>query len=485
MYKCVSLSALFVFLSIVAYGEKKHSDLTVDSLKSLVVVHSTDTNGVKLLKKISEVYNQTCTDSALAYGSRSLALAKHIHWDKGVANAYMGIGVTYELRSDYPRSLENYMQALKINELIGNKRGVAAGNWGIGNIYRSQRQYDKAIMYSRSALVYYEGVQDKASISSLLLNLGNTYNLLEELDSAINIYSRVLTIKEELEDIEGESRVLMNIGSVYLKQNNYNQCIAYYFKSLRMIESTREQYDYGSILGNIGQCYLVIAKDSNVIKPDSLISTDKKTNLITAVKFLDSALAISRSLGEVNDARITSLDLSEALELLGNYKGALSMYKQHVAYKDSIFSEENIDKIAAIEKQRAREIKDKDIQIAKLRTEVYAICIAILVVVMIYIGYRLARQIKSNKQLANDRAGHLKRIASQSKILEHIAHIQSHDLRGNVATILGLSKLFNFDDASDPFNKEIIHNIDMVATKMDGVITDVINEENKLMKENL
>lgn len=252
-----------------------------------------------------------------------------------------------------------------------------------------------------------------------------------------------------------------------------------------MIESTGEQHDYGSILGNIGQFYLVIAKDSNVIKPDSLISADKKTNLITAVKFLDSALAISRSLGEVNDARITSLDLSEALELLGNYKGALSMYKQHVAYKDSIFSEENIDKIAAIEKQRAREIKDKDIQIAKLRTEVYAICIAILVVVMIYIGYRLARQIKSNKQLANDRAGHLKRIASQSKILEHIAHIQSHDLRGNVATILGLSKLFNFDEASDPFNKEIIHNIDIVATKMDGVITEVINEENKLMKENL
>ena len=128
---------------------------------------------------------------------------------------------------------------------------------------------------------------------------------------------------------------------------------------------------------------------------------------------------------------------------------------------------------------------EQDIQIAKLRTEVYIVCIALLIVLMMFIGYRLAMQIKSNKQLAADRDAHLKRIASQNKILTRITYIQSHDLRGNVATILGLSKLFNFEDATDPFNKEIIHNIDMVATKMDGVVTDVINEENELMKNNI
>ena len=485
MYKYLSLTILIVFVIGTAHGERKRNDVIVDSLKSSFAGHSSDTSGVKILKKISEVYNQTSTDSALVYGFRSLSLAKKLNWEKGIASAHMGLGVSYELHSDFPSSLDHYMQALKINERIGNKRGVAAGNWGIGNIFRAQKQFEKAILYTRNALVYYEGIQDKVSESSLLLNLGNTYNLLDKLDSAINTYSRTLILKQELNDIEGVSRVLMNIGSVYLKQNNYNQCIAYYFKSLRMIESTGEEYDYGSILGNIGQCYLVIAKDSNVIKPDSLISADKKTNLLTAVKYLDSALNISKRLGEVNDARITSLDLSEALELLGEYREALSKYKEHVAYKDSIFSGANLDKIADLEMKRAKELKDKDIQIAKLRTEVYAICIAILVVAMIYIGYRLYRQNRSNKQLAKDRAGHLKRIASQSKILEHIAYIQSHDLRGNVATILGLAKLFNFDDASDPFNKEVIHNIDMVATKMDGVITDVINEENKLMSDHL
>lgn len=456
----------------------------IDSFRVEIKKQNVDSNKVKLLKKISEIYNGTCSDSALAYGFRSLSLAKKIQWERGIAMAHMGLGVSYELRSDFPNSLDHYLQALRINERIGNKRGVAAGNWGISNIYRSQKQFDRAISYTQKALTYYEETNDKTSISSLLLNLGNTYNLLDKFDSAINIYSRALSIKKELGDIQGTSRILMNIGSIYLKQKDYNHCIAYYNKSLKMLEENGQPYDYSSILGNLGQCYLVIAKDSNAIKADSLISADRKTNLITAAKFLDSALKISKSIGEVNDARITSLDLSETLELLGNYQGALSMYKEHVAYNDSIYSGANMDKITALELQRVRELKDKDIQIAKLRTEVYAICIALLIIVMGYIGYRLYRQIRSNRQLAIDRAGHLKRIADQGKILEHITHIQSHDLRGNVATILGLAKLFNFEDASDPFNKDIIHNIDMVATKMDGVIIDVINEENKLMKEN-
>ena len=485
MYKYLSLTILIVFVIGTAHGERKRNDVILDSLKSSFTGHSSDTSGVKVLKKISEVYNQTSADSALVYGFRSLSLAKKLNWEKGIASAHMGLGVSYELHSDFPNSFDHYMQALKINERIGNKRGVAAGNWGIGNIFRAQKQYEKAILYTRNALVYYEDAQDKASVSSLLLNLGNTYNLLEKLDSAVNIYSRALAIKEQLEDVAGASRVLMNIGSIYLKQQNYNQCIAYYFKSLRMIEATGEQYDYGSILGNLGQFYLVIAKDSNVIKPDSLISADRQINLTTAVKFLDSALKISKGLGEVNDARITSLDLSEALELLGKYKEALSMYKEHVSYNDSMFSGANLAKIADLELRRERELKNKDIEIARLRTQVYAICTALLVVVIVYIGYRLYRQNRSNKQLAKESARHVTRIASQSKILEHIAYIQSHDLRGNVATILGLAKLFNFDDASDPFNKEVIHNIDMVATKMDGVITDVINEENKLMSDHL
>ncbi len=477
---------VILFLTVLserAYCERKPGEILVDSLKSELNKPIADSNKVKLLKKISEVYNGTCTDSALAYGFRSLSLANKIGWEKGIASAHMALGVSYEQRADLPSSLDHYFQALVINEHIGNKRGIAAGNWGVGNVYRSQKQYDRAILYTQKALTYYEEAGDKTSVSSLFINLGHIYNCLDKLDSAISLYNRALPVKNELGDTQATSRVLMSIGSIYLKRKNYNQCLSYYFRSLRMLGDNGEPYDISSILGNLGQCYLIIATDSTKLKPDSLISADKRANLATAVKFLDSSLKISKSIGQLDDARITSLDLSEAFEHLGDYQRALSMYKEHVAYKDSLYSSDNTDKIAAIESQRAQQLKDKDIQIAKLRTEVYAICIVFLSAAMIYIAYRLYKQIRSNKQLATDRAAHLKRIASQGRILQHITYIQAHDLRGNVATILGLVKLINSEDPSDPQNKEIIQHIDAVATKLDSVIIDVINEENKLMKE--
>lgn len=480
--RCLLL-LLFLLSSINSQAQKKLVDADQNALKSEIARSPKDSNRVKLLRKLAAEYCSVNPDSSLKYTIQTLELARQIKWDKGIAKAYMALGVVYENRSDYPQALAGYMDALRVNEKIGNQRGIAASNWGIGNIYRSQKQIDKAIAYTNKAMEYYLKEEDEASISSLFVNLGNSYYLKEQLDSAVVYFSKALALKEKLGDTAGASRAMMNIGSVYSKQNDYNKCLAFYFRSLRMMQSVTDQYNYGCILGNIGQCYLAIAKEDKDIKPDSLVFATPMENVKVAIGYLDSALKISKALGEVNDARITSLDLSEGLELYGNFREALAMYKEHVAYKDSIYSVENIDKIAAIEVQRVKELKDKDIQIARLRTEVYMACIVLLLLAVSYIAYRLAKQINSNRQLARDRTKHLKRIDSQSKILQHIAHIQSHDLRGNLVTILGLAKLFNFDDPTDPFNKEIIANIDMVATKMDGVVTDVINEENRLMLE--
>ena len=488
--KCAHMTKYFISLLLVtvlsqrAYCQRQRTVIVIDSLKTELNKQSADSNKVKLLKKIGENYNSVCSDSAIAYGYRSLQLADKTCWERGKAIAHLGLGVTYEQRSDLPNSLDHYLQALRINEHIGNKRGIAAGNWGIGNIYRQQKEYETAKQYTKKALKYYEEAGDKISVSSLMLNLGNCYNSLDQLDSAISLYRKALSMKQELGDIRSVSQILMCIGSIYLKQKDYGQCLSHYFQSLKIFEEIGDEYDNSSLMGNIGQCYLSIAQDSNKIKPDSLVSADRRTNLTTAVKFLDSALKISKTTGQINDARITALDLSEALELLGNYQQALAMYKEHVAYKDSIYSGENMDKIAELETKRGKELKDKDMQIAKLRMQIYTICILLLVVGISYIGYRLYLQVRSNRQLAKDRAEHLQKIDSQGKILEHITYRQSHDLRGNVATILGLAKLFNFEDATDPFNKEIIEHIDSLATKMDNVIIDVIKQENKLMKEN-
>ena len=75
---------------------------------------------------------------------------------------------------------------------------------------------------------------------------------------------------------------------------------------------------------------------------------------------------------------------------------------------------------------------------------------------------------------------HLSRIEEQNSALREIASIQSHKVRGPVATILGLTQLFAKHDLNSPENAEIIEGLTLVASDLDKIIRDVVAKSNKL-----
>jgi len=75
---------------------------------------------------------------------------------------------------------------------------------------------------------------------------------------------------------------------------------------------------------------------------------------------------------------------------------------------------------------------------------------------------------------------HLAQIEQQNAKLKEIAWIQSHKVRGPVASILGLIALFNYDEAADPVNKEILSGIKTASTHLDEIIKEVV-----IMTENM
>jgi PAS domain S-box-containing protein len=75
-----------------------------------------------------------------------------------------------------------------------------------------------------------------------------------------------------------------------------------------------------------------------------------------------------------------------------------------------------------------------------------------------------------------DERKHQIRIEEQNKRLTEIAWLQSHKVRGPVASILGLVQLFNYDDPSDPVNKEILEGIKYATTGLDDIIKEVVEK---------
>ena len=68
------------------------------------------------------------------------------------------------------------------------------------------------------------------------------------------------------------------------------------------------------------------------------------------------------------------------------------------------------------------------------------------------------------------------KIEEQNEKLKEIAWLQSHKVRGPVASILGLTQLFNYDDPADPTNKEILEGIKYATNGLDDIIREVVEK---------
>jgi PAS domain S-box-containing protein len=73
-----------------------------------------------------------------------------------------------------------------------------------------------------------------------------------------------------------------------------------------------------------------------------------------------------------------------------------------------------------------------------------------------------------------DQVNQLKEIRQQNDKLREIAWIQSHKVRGPLATIMGLIPLFDLDGEANAHNKDIIEKLKTATDVLDGVIKEIV-----------
>lgn len=128
--------------------------------------------------------------------------------------------------------------------------------------------------------------------------------------------------------------------------------------------------------------------------------------------------------------------------------------------------------IHALETQREIVLKDKDLVIKNKQLEInkleatqstflYISGIVILTIASFYIIRRYRKRLQTN-----------------STALSKMIQVQTHRIRGPVASILGLTQLFDANDPDNPDNAEILTGIATLAQELDEVVTQVIKESN-------
>ncbi len=350
-----------------AAAQKKQGQARLDSLLAEAPKMAEDTAAVRLMTYISAMYQNINPDEGLKWAARELALAQKLGWRAGEGFAYNDFGNNYNNKGAYPEALEAYFKCLRIAEEQGNGERAGSVSGNIGNVYARQKDYAKALEWHFKSLKAAEGRGDKTRMQAALGNIGSVYQAQGKYSDALEYKKKALAIAEALNDKGGIIIQTGNIGANYADGfKQYNEALPYYFKALRIAEETGDKTSIAINLGNAGEAYYQIAKDSAAPKPDSLVPASRAANLAKAVAYLNRSIAACRKAQLLEGIPEFSQYLSDALALQGDYKGAMAAYKQSVAMQDSLHNTANNAAITNLETKRAVELKDKDIQIAKL-----------------------------------------------------------------------------------------------------------------------
>lgn len=538
------LTLLILLLASYVATAQQNSTVTIDSMLGELVTKPDDTAKVILLYDIAYNYSNVDPAKGIEYGQQAIALARHLDWQKGIATAHAMVGINHEALAEHDKALKFELEALKLYKEANNPKGVSAMLANISLIYSAQSKYSQALDYAFQALEINEELGNKSSNAIMLENIGTIYFRLMNYPKTLDYYSKAAETYNQLGDQAGLARNKGNVGMVLNEQGEYEQALAYhqealeinqqlgltnsvmvnhvnignakrnlgdfpealshYLKAFGLSETLGNKGSTATTLGNIGIVYLNIAQSPGVYKLDDLIPPDRQSNLNLAISYLKMSITKCKALGYYEPMIEFNKEISLAYDLTGDFYKALQSYKQYASIKDSIHSLENEQVIANLESKRELALRDKDLELKnkqlqiqrlelkqkKTQITLYLLGCIILAIIAMIIWQRLNRSRRSYKTLSEENKEQLKQIETQiislrkhSKVLKEIAYMQAHDVRGPVATLLGLTRLFNEKDPSDPDNKIIIEHIETVSQKLDKAVREVINKESELKRK--
>lgn len=485
---------LFSLFFCVFVSAQKQGQALVDSLLQELPKIKADTSIIKLYNRLSDLYIDIDQQKALEYAESSLAKSKNINWKRGIgasmvalgnvynfngnpgkaivylkeaATIYKELGIkfgeaaslnalakSYERLSDYPSTIKYHTQALQIHESIPNN-DLRIGNSlsGIATVYYLQKDYKKSLDYYFKALEKKKVVNNKTSIANELYAIGDTYFETGDSVNAEKYSLQALALYDTLGNKMGLANVYAVLGKIFKK--NYYKSLGYYAKANKIYtELNADSYTLVLTKGQVGQVFLDMYKFGDTLSPSSKklleVPATKAGLLDSATVYIQNAIEISKENEDKENEYIFSGSIAEVQALKNDYKNAYLNLSIYHHLQDSLYSQENKNKIAAVEGEREVAIRDKEIEINKLaisnQRKTQFTLIGGLMLLSI-IGGLLFWQNHTRKKINTTLLQLNNELDKANKLKAKFFAILSHDFRGPVSRLVHFLHLQKEDAA--------------------------------------
>ncbi len=337
-------------LPVVVSAQSEQKQL--DSLQIALKNTANDTIRMNVYNLLGLFYLEINFDSSLVYLNHTIPLAQKLKLKINEANALGTKGYTFFKMGNYPRSLESFLQALKIAEDPASEKytwnlpkGQTSRNarldalgyiyHNMGHLYGATGNNKKQVANYYMAINLGESVQDSFLISLANMNLGDVYLRLNKLDSALVFEQKALSFIS-VKKYEG---VILNIiGDIYRQKGNFNEALIYYRKALQANTEQNNLTSLGGSYSDLAELYTTLQKpDSSLFYAGLAL---KNANIIGQPQYMARAykrLSDVYNSQQNRDSTLKYLQLSSALnDSLNNVEKQNLLAYQNIGFDEQI-----------------------------------------------------------------------------------------------------------------------------------------------------
>ncbi len=347
------------------------------------------------IKKAIIYYYDNNYGTARIYSGRAIENAKRSNNYQVLLRATNLMGAVYYNLGDLKKSEYYYLEKIKAAQLINDSAQEIGTYYNIGLIYFQQGNYLKSADYNFKALRFFERAKDTFNILSSLHSIGYTYMNLEDIPSSIKFYRRALFYAKDFKDKYELNGIYIDISTAFSALRKIDSSIYYVDMAIALSRKEKDDYHYTIALNNKASYYLKLkdykgalalcseAEKLNVSAERKLALCDVYENMSacfyslkqsdSAFKYANKGYKIAIELGQTKSLSSYSRIISTIYEAKHQPDSALTYFKLHFQYNDSLKKESQLRGIAQkeflFEKQNQEQLRAKEQQLAQTKLD--------------------------------------------------------------------------------------------------------------------
>lgn len=479
--KTITIYSLFLFLSLFSQKVQGDSFGSIADSLALVLKNATGAERLRTLNAIAWEYRNKQANKALKYIEESLSEGQQKGFEKELADAYRVKASIHWNLGNYTMATEYALKGLSIFESVQYPLGIANSYIILGNIYNKQGNTPFSVDYYKQALAIFSELGEQNRVSACLNNLATLLTQKQDYAAALVYLEQAIQINKKLNNAQSRNSLIHNfnnLGYLYYKQGTYDSALI----NLRHAYSLCEEIGDDNAFVFLHETYLTY----------SYIYFEKKQYEIS-LDYAKKALASAEQTEHKLSKRDAYKQLTKIYSQQKNIQEAHRFGQLYIALNDSIFNEESIRQVAAMQAQYESAYKDKEIirlqekqiqQQTKIdRQKLISYLLGVSFFFIVVIAVIFYRNQRTQKKINAILAGKNMEIERQRKALELLNatkdkffSIIAHDLRSPLNSLKGFSNfLANYTEGMTT------EEIKKIATDLNLSVNNTLDLTNNLL----